>query len=476
MTHLTILHTNDLHGRVEQLARIATLARRIRREAEASGGYCVFWDAGDAEDSVLVESSVTKGGAAIALLRAAGCDLAVLGNTTPMRYGPRAIQGLVNRFGKPLLAANLFDAQTGQLFQGLTPFVVQTFGDIRVGIIGLTAVGKIYSVFKDVRLGDPLALLPGLIEQVRARGAQTVVLLSHLGFQTDRQVAEHVRGLDVIIGGHSHTEVNPPLVVNGTIIAQTGDYGRLMGRLDLEISVEGKIIHHHGDLIPVGADIPLDAQVQAAFSGEQASVQQMMLRRIGELRETVGVSDTEECAAGNLLADALLARVRDAEIALVLKGHWTSGLEAGPLTLGALNAALRSTANPARVELTGEQVVQFLREAFKPENAARRPHNMRGVALGLPHVAGMSVRYAPDKLDVTVAGEPLQTDRTYLVAGTDLEFWDAPGYPGYLALAEEQIELEVPTIMAEVVEEYIATRSPLAAPTLGRLEIVPPPQ
>ncbi len=476
MTRLTILHTNDLHGRVQQMARIATLVRRIRRDMQARGGYCAYWDAGDAEDSVLLESSMTKGGAAIAMLRAAGCDLAALGNTTPMRYGPRAIQGLVERFGKPLLAANMFDAQTGALVGGLAPFVVQEFGEARVGIIGLTAAGNIYSVFKDVHVGDPLALLPGLVQQVRGLGAQTVVLLSHLGFGNDRQVAEQVNGIDLIIGGHSHTEVNPPLLVNGTLIAQTGDYGRFLGRLDLDLDADGQIVHHHGDLIPVGENIPLDPEVQAAFAAEQTGVQAMMLRVVGELRQSVGLADTRECAAGNLLADALRDRVRGAEIALVLKGHWSTGLEAGPLTVGALNAALRSTANPARVELTGEQIVQFLGEALKPENAARRPHNMRGVALGLPHVSGLTVRSAPNALQVQVGDLPLQMDRTYVVAGTDLEFWDAPGYPGYLPLAEDQIELEVPTIMAEVMEEYIARRSPLPAPALGRIQFEQPLQ
>jgi 2',3'-cyclic-nucleotide 2'-phosphodiesterase (5'-nucleotidase family) len=114
MTQLTILHTNDLHGRLQQLERIATLAKRIRSEVQARGGFCVLWDAGDAEDTTLLESSMTKGSAVSALMRAAGYELATLGNTTPMRYGPQVIPGLARRFGQSLLAANLFNATTGQ--------------------------------------------------------------------------------------------------------------------------------------------------------------------------------------------------------------------------------------------------------------------------------------------------------------------------------------------------------------------------
>lgn len=80
MTRLTILHTNDMHGRVEQLARIATLAREMRAEVTAGGGYCLLLDVGDAEDTILLESSVTKGSAVMSLLRAAGYDQSALGN------------------------------------------------------------------------------------------------------------------------------------------------------------------------------------------------------------------------------------------------------------------------------------------------------------------------------------------------------------------------------------------------------------
>ncbi|CAG1021845.1 5'-nucleotidase / UDP-sugar diphosphatase [Methylococcales bacterium] len=474
MTHLTILHSNDLHGRIRSLERIATLAKQIRAEVQAQGGFCALWDAGDAEDSTLFESGMTKGSAVAALLRAAGYDQATLGNSTPMRYGFQVIPELSRRFGQPLLAANMFDAMTGHLLSGLAPFAIRTFGDTQVGIIGVTAPSTIYSVFKGVRVDDPIPLLPDLIAQVRAQGAQTIVLLSHLGFSEDQKVAQQVKGIDLIIGGHSHTELNPPVVVNGTLIAQAGEYGRFLGRLDLEIDASGKIVEHHGTLIPVDDAIAPDADVQSAYVVEQENVRAMTFRVIGELRGPLGKTDDQECATGNLLADALLERVKGAQIALVFAGHWQTGLEAGPLTLGVLNAAIRSTANPARVELTGEQIRHFIIQALKPENSARRPRNTRGIALGWPHVAGLTAHYSPDhpdSIEIWVGDEPLQADRKYCVAGTDLEFWDAPAYPGYLAIPENQIDLEVPIIMPEVIEEYIAHHSPLDPPALGRIKV-----
>jgi len=470
MTRLTILHTNDLHGRALQLARIATLAKEIRAEAEATQGYCVLWDAGDAEDTILLESSMTKGSAVMAMLRSAGYDQAALGNATPLRYGPQAVQGLAEGLKQPLLCANMIDPDTGHLVAGLAPYMIQTFGQVKVGIIGLTAPMSIYSVFKLV-LADPLAVLPDLIAQVRSLGAQTVMLLSHLGSAVDQQLAQQIAGLDVIIGGHDHAALNPPLVVNDTIVAQAGDYGRFLGRLDLEIdSTTGRIVHHHGELIPVSEDAPLDPDTQMTIEIERDRVQQMMQRVIGELRAPLDWAEDQQCAAGNLLADVLFDWVKGAQVALALAGHWTTGLPAGPVTVSALYASMRSTANPARVELSGEQIVQFLREALKPENAARKPRPLLGVAIGMPHIAGMHVRYDPesfDLLEVRIGDEPLQLHHKYVVAATDLElYYD---FINYLVIPQEQIELEVPTIVPEVLEEYLTKHSPLSAPTVDRI-------
>ncbi|MBI3914463.1 MAG: bifunctional metallophosphatase/5'-nucleotidase [Chloroflexi bacterium] len=472
MTRLTILHTNDIHGRIEPLARIATLAKQIRREVESNGGLCALWDAGDAEDPSLFESSMTKGSAVMALMRAAGYELQALGNASAIRYGPQVIKGLAERFGQPLLAGNMCDRNTKELVEGLAPYSIQAFGDVKVGVIGLTAPMSIYDAFKLCHMTDPLVVLPDLIAQVRAHGAQMIVLLSHLGFDDDQKIAAQIPGLDLIIGGHSHSEINPPRVVNGTIIAQAGDYGRFVGRLDIEIDASGKIVHHRGELIPVGEEIPLASDFQAALAVEKENVQQLTLCVIGELRDPIDAAGDRQCAAGNLLADVLLDRVKGSEIAIVLAGHWRTGLAAGPLTIGALNAAMRSSANPARLELTGAQIAQFLQNALKPVNVERQLRPLRGVAVGMPHVAGMHVRYDPvslELLDVQVGSQPLQADCKYVVAGTDLEFYD---FVGYLVVPHDQIEYEVPTIMPEVLESYVAAHSPVSAPVGNRITTI----
>jgi 2',3'-cyclic-nucleotide 2'-phosphodiesterase (5'-nucleotidase family) len=194
-----------------------------------------------------------------------------------------------------------------------------------------------------------------------------------------------------------------------------------------------------------------------------------MRKPVGFLESAIEGSEDRECSAGNLLADALLERMKGAQIALALAGHWNTGLEAGEVTQGQIFAANRSTANPARVALSGKQILAFLREALKPENAARRPRSLRGVAIGMPHVAGMQVFFDPQGetfLEATVGNEPLVEDQTYLVASTDMEFSELTNY---LVIPDEQVEYEVPTIMPEVLEDYIRQHSPVRAPEGNRI-------
>jgi hypothetical protein len=99
--HLTLLHINDLHGRVSQLSRVAILARRIRCEVEVTGGYCLFLDAGDSEDPRLLESGLTKGSARETILRGSGCEY-VASYCGHVRYDNELRDVGVEIRGKPL--------------------------------------------------------------------------------------------------------------------------------------------------------------------------------------------------------------------------------------------------------------------------------------------------------------------------------------------------------------------------------------
>jgi 2',3'-cyclic-nucleotide 2'-phosphodiesterase (5'-nucleotidase family) len=171
---LTILHTNDIHGQVDGLARVATLVRRIRAETPWP---VLYLDAGDVEETTTWISSVTKGAAMHRLLRAAGCDAATVGNAVWLRYGAHAIEAHAAAAGYPILCANLVP------IPGAVPAAVLHARDERVGVIGVTAPFDFMRANFDfgVEALDPLPLVLEHAAALRSEGAKLVVLLSHLG-------------------------------------------------------------------------------------------------------------------------------------------------------------------------------------------------------------------------------------------------------------------------------------------------------
>jgi len=466
---LTILHTNDIHARLHQFTRIVTLIHRIRQEVADLGGHCLYLDAGDSEDSTLLESVLTRGTFMNTMLRAAGCDQVALGNAIPIRYGPQAVINQAEYFGKPLLCANLFTPE-GSLLPGVTPYQLVSIEDLSLAIIGFTAPMGFYDLFFKYPVYQPIDLMPALIEKARAGGAKTILALTHIASKQDIQLAENVPGIDLIIGGHDHQRISPPMVVNNTLIAQSGQYGELLGRLDLVIDRStGKILEHSGTLIPVTEDIPEDEQMLQAIAFEQKRIDVVLNETIGEINIPLSVSDDAECAAGNLQADAVLDHVKGAQLCFMVNGHWVSGLEAGKITQRQLFAANRSSGNPVQLELSGAQIRQWLIAALKPENTANQPIPLRGKCVGMPGISGMSVIADPahlEALQVFVDGEQMEDTKTYLAATTDLEI---STILDYLAVPFSEVDFEVPIVLPEIIEEYIRKHSPIQEIKMGRI-------
>ena len=138
----------------------------------------------------------------------------------------------------PFLAANIEDQQ-GRGLPLSKPYVILQRNDLKIAVIGITTPETAFTTKPDYVSGltfrDPKEILPPLIKELRSGGIDIIVLLSHSGLDADLVIAEQVSGIDVIVGGHSHTAVTHPLRVNDTIIVQAGCYGAYLGVLQLDI-------------------------------------------------------------------------------------------------------------------------------------------------------------------------------------------------------------------------------------------------
>lgn len=475
MSHLqlSIFHTNDLHGRVEHLPRLSAFARRLREEARAADREVLFWDAGDAADRRIMLCSITKGAAFYPILNAMGYSLQAMGNAIALPYGPQALAAVAEQANFPILAANLRDGREGLLPEGIIESVLIPLPQgVTLGVFGLTAPwGAAYESF-GYHMPDFVELARDLTAQLHTAGATLVILLSHLGLPDDRLVAEAVPAISVIIGGHSHDLLPEGEWHNGVLIAQAGELAGHVGRVDLTVDgVSGVVLDRSAQVLAVPEDGPDDPAVVAALAEAEQKIEQLRQQPVGMSEAALDLDHFHECGIGNLAADACRARMH-ADAAILMSGLFQAGLPAGTITLGDLVAACFSSANPCVSELSGVQIVQALERGLDPGHNTYYHHSMRGTPVGIPQISGLTVFYDPDAHDgarikrVLINGAPLEPERFYRVAHSDAEWIREHGY---LVQSETRhFEVEVPTILNEVIADYLGANWPLQPPAGDR--------
>lgn len=472
---LTILHTNDLHGRIERLPRIATIIREQRAQAEAAGRRVLVVDGGDSEDETLLESAVTRGVALMRLLNAVGYDVAALGNAVVIRYGPDALAAQAEAAHFPILAAN-FRWPDGRLVAGATDRLILDLDGFRLGLTGATAdfsephFGDVYRVF-GLAVQDHFEAIAEQVTLLRAEGAQAVGVISHMGYgdgpyRGDLKLAQKTPGLAFIVGGHSHTLLETPHVLNGTPIVQTGDYGRFVGRLDLTIDpATGQPTDYRGVLLPVTDDIPPAPDVVAAIETVRADTAALLDEGLGSLAQPLDLADDRECGVGDWLADRLRAFM-GAEIGLVSTGLLRRALPAGIVTRRMRYETCATGANPCRTELTGGNVLAMLEHALDPQHYRDAPPTLRGRSRGILQVSGLTLHvqasapYGERIRSALVGGEPLDRERRYVVAATDAELSHF-GFGRVIGLDDANLEIDASVLAGDLLAADLRDHSPV---------------
>ncbi|MFN8474100.1 MAG: bifunctional UDP-sugar hydrolase/5'-nucleotidase [Anaerolineae bacterium] len=482
---LTILHTNDLHGRIERLPRIATIIREQRAQAEAEGRHVLVVDAGDSEDETLLESAATRGVALMRLLNAVGYDIAALGNAIVIRYGPAALADEAEAATFPILAAN-FRWPDGGLVEGATDRLTLDIDGFRLGLTGATAdfkdphFGDVYRVF-GLAVQDQFEATAEQVACLRAEGVDAVGVISHIGYgerpyRGDLTLVERTRGLAFIIGGHSHTLLETPHVVHGTPIVQAGDYGRFVGRLDLTLDpATGQPSEYRGVVFPVTDDIPPAPDVAAAIEAVRADTAAILDEPMGSLAQPLDLADDRECGVGDWLADRLRAFMA-AEIGLVSTGLLRRALPEGVITRRMRFETCATGANPCRTELTGADILALLEHTLNPEYYRQRPPSFRGRARGILQVSGLTVDVDASAetgrrvRHVLVGSEPLDPERRYLVAATDAELSNF-GFAQVIHLDDAALEIDASIIAGDLLDADLRAHSPVRVRVGGRIRI-----
>jgi 5'-nucleotidase len=502
---LTILHTNDIHSRHEPVsatggacraedqargtclggsARLAAAIRRERALAEADGRQVIVLDAGDQFMGSLFYTH-WRGEAERRVMEAIGYDAMTLGNHE-FDHGPETIARFARAAPFPLLAANL-DARDEPALAGLVdPWAMLDGGIAVVGAI-TADTPRISSPGPRVRFGNEQAALDAAVAEARAAGARAVIALTHVGFAQDRVIAASVPGLAAVVGGHSHTLLSnsddravaryphPVIAPSGRAVpvVQTGANNRHLGRLDLDLDGEGRVLAATGDARPLAFAGPEDAAVAALVASLAVPLAALRARVIGRAAAPFLADDCRraECALGNAISEAMLAAARPAgaELALQNGGGLRSGIPAGAITWGDLLSVLPFSNTLAVLRLRGADLVAALENGFSAaESGAGR----------FPQVAGMRVTWdaaaPPGRRVVSVAvvgadgrAVPLEPERLY---GVVTNSFMRAGGDGYVTLRDAAVDAydQGPNI-EDVVEAWLAARGPIVPVTDGRI-------
>jgi len=426
---LTILHTNDTHGHllpfsypqivpagselaglkersnIGGIARRATLVKRLREQLKRDGTEVWLVDAGDFSDGTPF-STEYHGEADIAAMNAAGYTFGTLGNHE-FNYTLAGLKNLLSLFRFPVLCANATETATGRLLVSASE--VRKVGRLKIGVFGLVTheTAEYPAVKEGVTVADEIETARRMAETLR-RQAGIVIAISHAGERADEQIAAQVPGVDVIIGGHSHSRLDAgqliwrsdelkPKEVNGTVIVQAHQWGGELGRLDL-LFTKGdrgmwRVDRFRARLIPVTADIPEDEAVAAVVDRYWKPIS----ARFGEIIGQAAGDFSErgdDLAPYNLVADAI-REIFGAEIGLENMGGVRAPLVKGDITRANL-VELDPFNNPVMTfKVTGRQLREILQK-YRPAVSGLR-YRMEGGTL----------------LEATVAGQPLDDNRSY---------------------------------------------------------------
>lgn len=478
---ITIFHTNDIHGHF--------MAETVswRKDGVKVGGLpmlrayldslrlvhpnSIYLDAGDlmtGNPICGIEYNEVKGGALLAMLQMCGIGAMTLGNHE-FDLGVEHLRRFVNGAPFPVLCANLRDATSDSLIA----LSHQTFriGRVRVGVIGLVMNELAGSVAKSAV--EPFCVTDAAFaaqKQIALLDSETdvIILLTHMGVEEDSLLATLVRGADVIIGGHSHTRLMPPLQVNGVVIAQAGAYGKNLGVLELTVTGDS-VSEYRGQLIELAErSSHYDSPVADLADSLDAVIQKIYGEVLGYLSTPWKPSYHETSNVGNWITDRLHNRYQ-ADVALVNSGGIRAGIEAGPITLLDVQQVLPFMNSIVTFDTRGSDLQRTALEQARAQGLRRH---------GALEMSGMIVYFelagADDSVsvgEIRIGEQPIDTNRMYRVVTID---YVALGHEDrYLGFSPQNVTNTGDLISEVIADEIRNAKQPILADDVVRLRYVP---
>ncbi len=436
---LTIIHTNDLHGHLEpttirgkSLGGYARMAAEINR-VRATATNPIVLNAGDTFQGTLY-FGLFLGQADAMILNQMNYQAACLGNHE-FDKGPVPLARYASRSQFPLLACNLDFSAEPTLRDRVKPWTVVQTGGAKIGLVGAVTpdVFNISSPGPTVKLLDLKRTLRSSVASLREQGVDKIVLLSHLGYALEQEVAREVEGIDVIVGGHSHsllgaeapglpkpagpypTEVESP-ERHKVLLLSSWEWCKVVGSIQVEFDDSG-YVKSYSKASPTVMD---DSKPEEPVVKSMVSIYGTLVEAYkGEVLTTavdaiVKTSPTGvESTMGNLIADSMLDQfsAQGAQIAMVNSGGIRSSWDKGPVTYSKAYEVMPFANTIVLLDLTGAELLAALEEGIPApgKNGAQLQ-----VSRGFAYVHDRS-KPEGQRVTATLEGKPIDPKATYTV-------------------------------------------------------------
>lgn len=475
---LIVVHTNDAHSRVRSVKdkdgnmtgvgydRISQYVKDLKKSKNV-----LFLDAGDTLHGQPI-ATISRGDSIVSLMNLMSYDAMVPGNHD-FNYGYDRLKELEKKMNFPLIAANVTDESGNLVF---SPYTVKKVNMMKVGIFGLATPETAYKTnpknVEKIRFTDPVEAAEKAVADLKKQGCDVIICLAHLGLDegdyTSDKVALGVKGIDLIVDGHSHTTLPEGRMAGSTLIVSRGEHDKAFGIATLEIedrevqSKKARLIMAK-DAKELDADPAVVEEISSITEEQKKILSEVIGKTSVELEGKREVVRAGESNLGQLVTDAMLD-VTQADIALTNGGGIRASIKEGDITKGDILTTFPFGNYLIAKKVKGSAVLEALEHGVStyPE------HNG-----GFPHVAGMSFTLDPGKKagervsEVKVGDSDLEPEKEYILVTNDFM---ASGGDGYTMLKKAPIVNEYPAL-DEILIGYIQKSESVSGEFSPRIHI-----
>ncbi|KAI0117958.1 Metallo-dependent phosphatase-like protein [Nemania sp. FL0031] len=497
--NISFYHINDVHAHLDQFSSSGTDCTRPERGCY--GGYArvktVLDDTRpDHPDSLVLNVGdefqgtlfyTFYGGEKIAeTLNQIGFDAMTLGNHE-WDGGDDKLGDFLKNLTFPIVSANVI-SDNEKLNSTIKPYHI--FEQYGLAIIGVTTetVPSISSPGKGTKFTDVVSAVQGSIDEIkRTTNVTRIAAITHIGYEEDKRLARETSGLQLIMGGHSHTLLGdmedaegpyPTLETNKdgdeVFIVTAYRWGEYLGYIDVTYDADGKILAYHGAPIHLTNTTKQDEDLQAQVDAWRGPFEEFAAEEVGESSIVLDQSTCQEkeCTLGDLISDAILQYRLDggsaASFALVNAGGIRATIDAGPITRGEVLTAFPFSNAVVEVDFTGAELVSIFEGIVSGVNQV----NGAEVTSFVQVSKGVKIEYNPANavgsrlVRLTIGAEEVDPDATYTVVTID---FIAGGGDNFFGPLDGLVVLDT---LDEVLVTYLQAHNPVDFELDGRIAVV----